>query len=483
MTKGSSPEVTALIERIRAAGYACEINGSGHWQVTGTAEAGEEGRMYGTFSATPTSSRSLLNSMIDLRRTTGKDFRIQRRTPPKGERAVPTEPDPRRLALLADRNRNAKALEDAEARAVTPADIAELKAVLESPERQPTKEELDQQAVDRAVAAAMAQPPGRGFKKYPVEQPPRKVTFTVAEMQRLLDESVCNTRPVQPSVVATYRALMRKGLWHVTHQGVAVDWHGCLVDGRQRFTAAIREDMELTVYATYGVDPATFFAMDRGKNRTAPDAISIAGVTWTGPDAKGRDRVIKPNRTAMAAAVTMCMNLDHRHPETGEPMTRYQVEHTAYSHEEIVRALAVMHEDGIGYDPGEYYNLGYYTGIAAQLKREAKLTATAGYVGVFMTHRAYPQGPHEAWRDQLVTGANLGERSPALKLRRALANAADAAERPGSRGGLTTLAQYSLYVKAWNFFVTGRDVQQLRWREDEDIPEPVSPATRRWVRG
>jgi hypothetical protein len=474
----TNKDTQTLVDKIRDAGFTCEINGAGHWAVTDP-----DGRHMGSFSTTPNGAQSLRNAISDLKKTTGVDFGAVRRTARKADRPVNTTPDPRTLALLADRNRNDAALEEAQRVAATRA--AQLKERLESEERQsmtardtgPTKEELDAEAMQRAVQRALNEIPGS--LKYPVTQPPRLMTYTPAQMRELLDSTVCNTRPPMVSTVDKYRDAMARGEWRVTHQGIAIDWHGCLVDGRQRFTAAIKAGMDLTIYATYGVDPATFFAMDIGKNRTASDAISISGVKWHVTADSGKQKELKPSRVHMGAAVGICLNLDYRDPATNEPYPRYQVEHVQYSREQIVHALATPHPDGAGFDEGPYFDMGYYTSLAGELRRHAKLTMTAGYVGLFMARRAHPNAPHGIWHNQLVTGANLSLKSPALKLREALANSSAQAARPGNRGGLTTLAQYAIYVKAWNAFLEGKEIGQLRWRDGEEIPEPINPAVRR----
>lgn len=482
--RGSSSEASELAQRIRDAGFACELNGSGHWQVT--RQEGDAVKMYGVFSASPQSARSLVNAMMDLRRTTGVDFRIQRKTPPKEQRTVSTEPDPRRLALLADRERNAAQIAEAERRAAEgamPAHLAALKATLESPERHAmdepalSKEELDQLAVDNAVARVLAQHPGVGNKRYPVLQPPRLVTFTPAVMEEMLSVSVCNTRPPQPSTVEKYRRRMRNGQWRITHQGVAVDWHGCVLDGRQRMKAAVAEGMDLVIYATYGMDPAAFFAMDDGKNRTGGDAISMADLHWFTTGEDGKRREMKPTRTALYAAVALCLNLDWRGPG-GEGKPRRDIGENPYSKEEIINALRLLDEDDGTVEEGPYFDLGHYTSQAGDLRRHTHMTMTAAYAALFMTHREHPGGPHGIWHQQLITGANLASNSPALKLIKVLGNQAASGRRANSRGGMTTLGQYAVYIKAWNAFLSGKSVGQFHWKEDEDVPVPFNPDAR-----
>ena len=63
----------------------------------------------------------------------------------------------------------------------------------------------------------------------------------------------------------------------VTHQGIAFDVNGVLVDGQHRLAAVIEADVpvELTVFTEVG--EGTFDVLDTGKRRTAADVLAIEG--------------------------------------------------------------------------------------------------------------------------------------------------------------------------------------------------------------
>ena len=85
----------------------------------------------------------------------------------------------------------------------------------------------------------------------------------------------------QPSPVAAGGSLvaeaMRRGEWLVTHQGIAFDVNGVLVDVQHRLAAIIEADrpVELTVFTE--VAEGTFDVLDIGKRRTAADVLAIEG--------------------------------------------------------------------------------------------------------------------------------------------------------------------------------------------------------------
>lgn len=85
-------------------------------------------------------------------------------------------------------------------------------------------------------------------------------------------------RPMNQAIVKKYAQDMNEGRWKRTHQGIAFDCMGRLVDG-QHTLAAIRasgKPQELTV--TYGLDPDAFEVIDQTYKRTAGHTLAAEGV-------------------------------------------------------------------------------------------------------------------------------------------------------------------------------------------------------------
>jgi hypothetical protein len=104
----------------------------------------------------------------------------------------------------------------------------------------------------------------------------RVQTITPARAAQWLEANTTN-RPLSRPVVRSFAEAMRRGEWLVTHQGIAFDVNGVLVDGQHRLAAIIEADLpvELTVFSE--VAEGTFDVLDIGKRRTAADVLAIEG--------------------------------------------------------------------------------------------------------------------------------------------------------------------------------------------------------------
>ncbi len=101
-------------------------------------------------------------------------------------------------------------------------------------------------------------------------------TITPSKAAELLQANTTN-RPLSKAVVRSFSEAMRRGDWVITHQGIAFDVNGVLVDGKHRLAAIIEAEVpvELTVFTDLRVD--TFDVLDTGKRRNAADVLAIEG--------------------------------------------------------------------------------------------------------------------------------------------------------------------------------------------------------------
>jgi len=86
-----------------------------------------------------------------------------------------------------------------------------------------------------------------------------------------------HNRPLKKSLVAKYVADIENGCWHITHQGIAFDENGRLVDGQHRLYAIIVADVSIVMAVTDGVKSEAQLAFDDGGGRTAHDAFVLSG--------------------------------------------------------------------------------------------------------------------------------------------------------------------------------------------------------------
>ena len=92
----------------------------------------------------------------------------------------------------------------------------------------------------------------------------------------MLDANTTN-RPLSRTLVRAFAEAMSRGDWMVTHQGIAFDVNGVLVDGQHRLAAIIEADLPIEMTVFTEVDEGTFDVLDTGKRRNAADVLAIEG--------------------------------------------------------------------------------------------------------------------------------------------------------------------------------------------------------------
>lgn len=82
-------------------------------------------------------------------------------------------------------------------------------------------------------------------------------------------------RYTQPILVKFFEEIIADGFWRLTHQGIAFDTTGRLVDGLHRCTAIGNGKTTVPIMATWNLPPDALDAIDLGKKRTPADIINI----------------------------------------------------------------------------------------------------------------------------------------------------------------------------------------------------------------
>jgi hypothetical protein len=100
------------------------------------------------------------------------------------------------------------------------------------------------------------------------------VLMTPAFAQEILKKNTKN-RKIRRSSVETFRTLLRRGEWVLTHQGVAISSEDVLLDGQHRLLAIVETGIPAKVLFSTDCDPAIYQAIDRGISRTNEDSTQI----------------------------------------------------------------------------------------------------------------------------------------------------------------------------------------------------------------
>lgn len=123
------------------------------------------------------------------------------------------------------------------------------------------------------------------------EVTPQWAEKKLAELQKLVDEGTFRNRNINKDLVNTYASDMARGRWGITHQGLAFDEYGRLLDGQHRLWAVIKAGIPVVMAVTTGVpattngkmDLPTMDLLDRGKVRSIGQQLHIAhGVVGAG---------------------------------------------------------------------------------------------------------------------------------------------------------------------------------------------------------
>lgn len=107
---------------------------------------------------------------------------------------------------------------------------------------------------------------------------PYDVVLTVTpELAFRFLEGNTHNRPTSQRHVERLAADMKAGRWRLTHQGIAFDTNGLLIDGQHRLCAVIEADMPVTMRVFYNEPSENRHVVDTGERRSNLDILAISG--------------------------------------------------------------------------------------------------------------------------------------------------------------------------------------------------------------
>lgn len=245
-------------------------------------------------------------------------------------------------------------------------------------------------------------------------------------------------RPLSAANVRYFKELIAAGRFRVTHQGIAFDKSGKLIDGMHRLTGCVEADAAIAVQVTFNMDRDFFACMDRGRTRTHADDLVTAAVTG---DAK--------TASILAGATKILFMLDNgRVPWSSLAKFEFGAsEMTAVleRHPYVFDAASFVYVQsrafrGLGQSPAS----AFYT-----LFREAN------------------HAKADRFMEQIVRGENLRVGDAAYALREWLKYL------PNAHATNVRQASMIAFVRCWNAFVSGRTLHRVSstLRPDQTFPE------------
>lgn len=262
------------------------------------------------------------------------------------------------------------------------------------------------------------------------------VMITPAIAGEMLKRNTQN-RPVSDTQVDLFAKLITEGNWRLTHQGIAFDSRGDLIDGQHRLWGIIAAGIAVPAMVVRGLDHGAIEAVDTGLVRRAHHVLAIVdGVTLS-----------TNTRAALIAAMIL---VRHGRFQPSKTVTVHDLRAAHAEHGVDVAAISdILH--------AKHDKLG-----------SASITATLA-----MAHRTRPAQACQFAR-LLRDGAGLHVGHPVLTFR-------EYALRAGSTGGAAPREDISLRLfAAFDAFVAGTSRSHLKqaplirakylapWRGDAD---------------
>lgn len=84
-----------------------------------------------------------------------------------------------------------------------------------------------------------------------------------------------NQRALSQATVDSYVRDMQDGAWSLTHQGIAFNREGLLIDGQHRLAAIVASGVPVSMLVTFGVDGDFSAPIDQGRGRSVNDITKL----------------------------------------------------------------------------------------------------------------------------------------------------------------------------------------------------------------
>jgi hypothetical protein len=249
-----------------------------------------------------------------------------------------------------------------------------------------------------------------------------------------LERDAC-VRPIDQITVSSMARDMVTGRWRLTHQGIAFDPEGWLIDGQHRLTAIVKAEKVIRLSVTRGLPRDVFEMLDTGRARTLTDTFRVNH---------------SPNAARELAAVARRVALWNM----GKPYTR-SIRPTK---SEI---MAVLDADPSIMSAGDF---------AFTWRSGRVLAGSLAGFSWWLFNGVSPDHCQE-FLGQVALGVNLGERDPAYILRERLIK-----QKGKGKGYVRPEVTVALVILAWNQYRKGKQSSRLVLPEtlnDASFPQPI----------
>lgn len=269
------------------------------------------------------------------------------------------------------------------------------------------------------------------------------VKITPAMAANLLSSNEGN-RKISKRAVAFLSRQMKDGDWKLTHQPIAIDKEGKLLDGQHRLTALIDSGTTQEFPVAYDVPRENFAVIDTGKSRLSGDVLSIKGYK---------------NANQLAATARFILNFSDGDISNAIAQNRggKTSKHKVVTNETILKFVENNRDlaDDIPEITHHYYS-------------HFKFIPPSYAIGIYyLLKDKYPKLVYEFY-DKLFLGIDIPKDSAVRYLRDRLINDSS------NQKSITKKNKLALFIKAWNSFKKNESVGGLRYdSKKEEFPELI----------
>lgn len=248
-------------------------------------------------------------------------------------------------------------------------------------------------------------------------------------------------RPISQQYVHSYADTMKKGRWMENGEPIVFDSNGDLTNGCHRMLAVEEAGIPVRFLVVRGVDPDAFTTYDNGRHRTVGQLLCMQGVknyNLVGSIVIANERLIKTGRLT-------------------ENNTSSYNRKTKTSNDDNYQNYR---RDPSGFDDTASY-------ITKLMSRARVLSGSwAGGLFYYLTHTGgYHKEEVVPFFEALFSTDSSGIPTADM-LRKRITTAALSGQK------LKAEMLYALFVKAWNSYITGRDLKKLAYDSKKENEYP-----------
>lgn len=244
----------------------------------------------------------------------------------------------------------------------------------------------------------------------------------------------CNrmNRPVVQAAVDKYANLMLRGEWKLNGEAICFAAGGALINGQHRLLAIIKANIPIQMLVVYGVEDNSFFTYDQGRNRSAADIFALSEV---------------PNAAGISSSIQKYFRLKIGHViAVGESRRGYRKE----------AATKVQLLEEYKTDKKLWQNVfpqARSWANKAAILRAPEATAIIVYL---FKDKKHPQSKIIRFFEQLFEGKGITNDTILILRNKYIA------DKMG-KSTMTPLHKQQLLIKAWNAYITDKDLKRLYW--------------------